>query len=105
MSAKKVGRKGKLDQDLPFRYRQTFAIFPNRSRGWAKYARFAVFWQGVLAIQTRDPKRDDDTTKWANGSHLARDWSGTQSTQPSVDHRLVRGGARICSSSRLLGSH
>lgn len=34
MPVQKVGRKGKLDRDLPFRFRQTFAIFPNRSGGW-----------------------------------------------------------------------
>jgi len=43
MSVKKLGRKGKLDRDLPFRLRQTFAIFPNRFCGWGNYARFAVF--------------------------------------------------------------
>ena len=34
MSLKKVSRKGKLDRDLPFRERKTFAIFPRRSVGW-----------------------------------------------------------------------
>lgn len=39
MPGKKVGRKGKLDQDLPFRDRKTFAIFPKRFGGWEMYAR------------------------------------------------------------------
>lgn len=34
MSVKKVARKGKLDRDLPFRERKTFAIFPRRFAGW-----------------------------------------------------------------------
>ncbi len=34
MSPRKLGRKGKLDQDLPFREPKTFAIFPKCSDGW-----------------------------------------------------------------------
>jgi hypothetical protein len=43
MPARKVSRKGKLDQDLPFREPKTFAIFPKRFGGWEFRACHEVF--------------------------------------------------------------
>jgi len=73
MSVEKVDRKGKLDHDLPFRYRQTFAIFPNRSCGWGKYARFAT-----LSVP-RESSEDEPIWVTTGRKHLA--CPGTQFTQ------------------------
>ncbi len=43
MSPRKLSRKGKLDQDLPFREPKTFAIFPKCFDEWEFYGDATVF--------------------------------------------------------------
>ncbi len=47
MPLRKLGRKGKLDQDLPFREPKTFAIFP-KCFGGRKFYGCAMVFQGSL---------------------------------------------------------
>ncbi len=52
MSAGKVARKGKWDQDLPFRSRQTFAIFPRRSSGWGEIETLGGPRLNILSVES-----------------------------------------------------
>ena len=70
MSVKKVDRKGKLDHDLPFRSRQTFAIFPNRSRGWGKYAVSRCSDNREIALTTSNLGGQGDTHLTRPGTHV-----------------------------------
>ena len=47
MPPRKLSRKGKLDQDLPFREPKTFAIFPKCVDEW-EFCGYAMVFQDCL---------------------------------------------------------
>ena len=54
MSSRKLGRKGKLDRDLPFREPKTFAIFP-KCFGEREFYGYVTVFQDSLGRFERSP--------------------------------------------------
>ena len=55
MSPRKLSRKGKLDQDLPFREPKTFAIFP-KCFGEREFYGYVTAFQDSLGRSERSPR-------------------------------------------------
>ena len=90
MPLKKVARKGKLDRDLPFRERKTFAIFPRRSDGWRNVRVFEI--QGAV----RDALDRDEKFLAAVGPRMAGDKAGgTGAAREVSDRQTAEAGERL----------